>query len=227
MATTIGESVSRVRNVLKSVKEDPFLTDRFIYSLVLKYGKTLMRRDKRLDNLYKNESLFKEIPCIELIDSNPIDACCLNIKTKCSFKRTKDKLPKIEDVGSGPIIKAVTSLDYSVRLKRIHPELYSNLTKTSGFKYNKSIYYWIIGEHMFIPNVEWEAIRIQALFDDDISSYLCSSLTEEDTCRPQQDRTFTIPDHLFSEIEQMVIKEILIGAQLPQDNVDDKQNILR
>ena len=26
--TTIGEAVSRVRNTLKAVKEDPFLTDR-------------------------------------------------------------------------------------------------------------------------------------------------------------------------------------------------------
>jgi len=33
----IGESISRVRNVLKAVKEDPFLTDRFIYSLIMKF----------------------------------------------------------------------------------------------------------------------------------------------------------------------------------------------
>lgn len=30
MATTIGETVSRIRNVVKAVKEDAFLTDRFI-----------------------------------------------------------------------------------------------------------------------------------------------------------------------------------------------------
>jgi hypothetical protein len=28
--TTVGEAISRVRNVLKAVKEDPFLTDRTI-----------------------------------------------------------------------------------------------------------------------------------------------------------------------------------------------------
>ena len=32
--TTIGEAISRVRNALKSVKEDPFLTDRTIYFAV-------------------------------------------------------------------------------------------------------------------------------------------------------------------------------------------------
>ena len=30
--TTIGEVISRVRNTLKAVKEDAFLTDRTIYS---------------------------------------------------------------------------------------------------------------------------------------------------------------------------------------------------
>ena len=30
--TTIGETISRVRNTLKAVKEDAFLTDRIIYS---------------------------------------------------------------------------------------------------------------------------------------------------------------------------------------------------
>ena len=39
MSTTIGETVSRVRNTLKAVKEDAFLTDRFIYSVVSKFAK--------------------------------------------------------------------------------------------------------------------------------------------------------------------------------------------
>ena len=48
--TTIGESISRVRNALKAVKEDAFLTDRQIYFVISKYGKTLLKReDNNLD----------------------------------------------------------------------------------------------------------------------------------------------------------------------------------
>ena len=36
--TSIGEAISRVRNTLKAVKEDPFLTDRVIYSSLIKSG---------------------------------------------------------------------------------------------------------------------------------------------------------------------------------------------
>ena len=58
--TTVGEAISRVRNVLKAVKEDPFLTDRLIYSLIMKVAKTLIKRDDRIESLFKYKSLFKE-----------------------------------------------------------------------------------------------------------------------------------------------------------------------
>lgn len=41
--TTIGEAISRLRNTLKAVKEDPFLTDRNLYFSIIKYGKTLLK----------------------------------------------------------------------------------------------------------------------------------------------------------------------------------------
>ena len=37
--TTIGEVVSRVRNQMKAVRQDAFLTDRFIYSVIGKHAK--------------------------------------------------------------------------------------------------------------------------------------------------------------------------------------------
>ena len=39
--TTIGETISRVRNTLKAVKEDAFLTDRIIYSSLFPKTKDL------------------------------------------------------------------------------------------------------------------------------------------------------------------------------------------
>ena len=66
--STIGESISRVRNVLKTVKEDPFMTDRFIYSLIMKYAKTFIKRESMSGEIYKYRNLFKEIPCLDLIE---------------------------------------------------------------------------------------------------------------------------------------------------------------
>ena len=222
---TVGESISRVRNVLKAVKEDPFMTDRFLYSLILKYAKTLIRRDSKIESLFKNESLFQELPCVELIDVDKVQACCLSIKTGCTFKRSKEKLPELMSTGNGPIIRSVTSLDYSKKAHQTHPSIYTNMSKTSGFRYNKKAYYWFLDGHIYLPNVEWEAVRIQAIFDEEISDDICS--TDSTECKNEQDRTLNVPEHLFSEIEQMVLKEVLTAGQVPSDGADDSQNILR
>jgi uncharacterized protein YutE (UPF0331/DUF86 family) len=42
--TTIGEILSRIRNQVKAVKQESFLTDRFLYSMVMKHAKMLVRR---------------------------------------------------------------------------------------------------------------------------------------------------------------------------------------
>ena len=55
--TTIGEAVSRVRNVLKGVREDAFLTDRTIYYSILKYAKALIKREDNQFRLMKMSSI--------------------------------------------------------------------------------------------------------------------------------------------------------------------------
>jgi hypothetical protein len=226
MATTIRESISRVRNVLKAVKEDPFITDRFLHSLIVKYSKTLMKREDNINSIYNYKSLFREIPCVELIDVDKVDACCTGIRTGCTFKRTKEKLPKLSDWNSGPVIKSITSLDYSVAAVETQPTIYTNLTRTSGFKYNKAKYYWYLEGHIYLPNVDWEAIRIQAIFDEDVSTEVCNVDCDE-VCISEQDREFAIPEYLFSEIEQMVLQEVLTAGSIPPDGPDDSQNVMR
>lgn len=225
MAIKIGEAVSRVRNVIKGVTEDAFITDRFIYSVLMKYANTLIKRDSRLDRLLDDNDLYKEIPCIELIDVDRVEACCIDIRTQCTFKRSKEKLPKILDLGNGPSIRSLTTLDYSKEVYYTHPTVYMNMTKTSGFKYNKNKYYWIVDDYLFIPDVEWEAVRMGAIFDEDIKAYQCGN--DASDCDLQQERDINIPEYLFSEAEQMTIKEILTGGQIPSDGDDDSKNVLR
>lgn len=223
--TTIGDATSRVRNVLKAVKEDPFMTDRFLYSLIMKYAKLLIYRQDQKGNLKQYTGLFEAIPCVDLIEVDKIEACCLGIKTGCTFRRTKDPLPEMVDGGKGPVIRSVTTIDQSIRLKETYPEVYGNLSSTTTFKYLKTKYFWYIGGHIYIPDVEWENIRIVALFDDDTSAFDCS--IDANDCLPAQERKLPIPENLFAEIEQMVLKEILTTGQIPSDGADDSQSTLR
>jgi hypothetical protein len=59
--TTIGEAISRVRNTLKAVKEDPFLTDRTIYFSLQKYAQTLIKREDNQFRLMKMSQIFQNV----------------------------------------------------------------------------------------------------------------------------------------------------------------------
>jgi hypothetical protein len=77
--TSVGESISRVRNILKAVKEDPFLTDRQIYFAIQKYAKTLIKREDNQYRLMKMSSIFKVLPYVELIDVDKVEAGCVGV----------------------------------------------------------------------------------------------------------------------------------------------------
>ena len=57
--TTIGEVVSRLRGQIKSEAQDAFMTDRYIYSLVLKYAQLFMRRQDSANKLKKFNSVWQ------------------------------------------------------------------------------------------------------------------------------------------------------------------------
>jgi hypothetical protein len=219
--TTVGEAISRVRNTLKAVKEDAFLTDRTIYSLLLKYAKTLIKREDNQFRLMKISSIFKVLPYIELIDVDKVDAGCIGVYSECYFKRSKDKLPSILDGMFGPIIRTVSSIDGSIELFRTDPGTWVSMTKTTTFKYNRSIYFWYLNGYIYVPNVDWDAIRMEAIFEGKVET------CDTDPCEIKQDEQFALPEYLFSEVEQFVLQELTMTLKVPADSVDDSQNLLR
>lgn len=219
--TTIGKAISRVRNALKAVKEDAFLTDRTIYFALMKYGLTLIKREDNQNKLMRISSIFQVLPYIELIDVDKVEAGCVGVYSGCYFKRSKEKLPTIMDGTFGPIIRTASSIDGSIEMYRTDPGTWVSMTKTTTFKYNKFKYFWYLNGYIYCPNIDWEAIRLEAIFDGLVDS--CD--TEE--CLVKQDQPFSLPQYLFSEVEQYVIKELTMVMQLPSDGSDDSQNSLR
>ena len=219
--TTIGESISRVRNILKAVKEDPFLTDRQLYFAIQKFAKTLIKREDNQFRLMKISSIFKVLPYVELIDVDRVDAGCIGVYSGCYFKRSKDKLPSILDGLFGPLIRTVSSIDGGIEMFRTDPGTWVSITKSTTFKYNKRPYFWYLNGYIYVPNVDWDAIRIEAIFENDVPT--CDS----DDCMIMQDQPLNVPEYLFSEIEQFVIQEYSTTMQIGVDQSDDGQNILR
>jgi len=188
---------------------------------LLKYAKTLIKREDNQFRLMKISSIFKVLPYVELIDVDKVEAGCIGVYSGCYFKRSKEKLPSILDGMFGPIIRTVSSIDGTIELYRTDPGTWVSMTKTTTFKYNRSIYFWYLNGYLYIPNVDWDAIRMEAIFEGKVES--CDS----DPCEVKQEEQFALPEYLFSEVEQFTLQELTMTLKVPADSVDDSQNILR
>jgi hypothetical protein len=221
---TIGEVVSRLRNSIKAVKEDAFITDRYLYSMTLKYAKALMRRQDNEGKIIKLSNLYEKLPYVELEEVNKIDACCSGIKTDCTIMRTKDKLPPIVDGSDGPLIRMVSTIDDSIIFNPTYLPTFVSIANTPNYKYNKTKYYWYQEQRLYFPNVMYDAVNIYAIWESSISYLKCE---DEAMCTLRQNDVAPIPDYLYAEIEKLIQQDLSIVMQLPVETQDDKQSIQR
>ena len=220
---TINDVVSRIRNQMKSNKQDAFMTDRMIYSFVLKHAKWLMKREDGKNKLLYFSGVMQTMDYVELVEVDKVEACCTGISSNMKIRRTKDKLPIFLQGYFGPLIRTIASLDGSEELQPTIPSTYTHIANSKNFKYNKAKYYWFLDDYIYFPNLEWDAVRIEGIFEDDISAYTC----EEDSCILKQNQSFNVPDYLLAELEASVLKDLASSAQLPEDPNNDKQNTYR
>ncbi len=221
---TIGEVVYRVKNLVKGVRQDAFLTDRLVYALVLKHAKFLMRRQDSQNKVMKFNPVFQALDFVELEEIDKVQASCAGLSSDCTIKRTRDKLPAFMEGYWGPLIRSVTSVDGSDEFMPTYPTTYLNIANQKNFRYNTTRYYWFLGGYLYFPNLEWDAVRIEGVFEDDISRYNCDP---EDDCIQKQDQQFNVPDFLDADMDKMILQDLGIMEQVPSDNNDDKQSILR
>ncbi len=157
----------------------------------------------------KISNIFKVMPYVELIEVDKVDAACLGVYSGCYFKRTKERLPDLLTGIQGPIFRTVSSIDGTVELFRTDPGTFVSMTKTTTFKYNKRQYWWYLDGYLYFPNLIWDAVKIEAIFENDVET--CDS----DKCLIRQDQALNIPAYLFSEIETFVVKELNMTMQVP------------
>jgi hypothetical protein len=222
--TTIGEVLSRMRNQFKAVTPDAFMTDRFLYSLVKKHAALFLRRQDNLNRIMKFNSVFQALDFVELIEVDRAESQCHGIASGCIIKRTKLKIPTLLEGYYGPLIRSVSSIDFSEDLTPTFPSTYESMSRQKTFKYNSKKYFWYLNGYLYFPNLQWDAIRLEGVFEGDVSKYNCDPT---DDCAYMQDSFFNVPDYLFPEIEQAVARDLGVRMQIPEDVQHDNRNINR
>ena len=214
MVAKVSEAISRIRNQIKSVNIDAFVTDRYIFSLILKHISWLVKREDDKGTLRKYNNIFHTLDYFCLIDVDKADTGCFCIESGCTIKRSKDKIPPAYEGSYGPIFRSVTSIDATNPLTLTYPSTYQAMIKQKTFKYNKTPYYYIVNDYIYVPSVDWPAIRVEGLFRSGMGDYNCD--TEHD-CIYRQDEPFSVPMYLYAEMEQNVMKDLTTSLQVPQD----------
>lgn len=221
---TKGELISQVRNQLKIVNADYRLTNKFIWSIIDKHMRWLIKRDVDKLRLIKNDFLFQTLRCVEVEEAPAIDDCC-GIKSICTVFRTKEKIPKLYEGSDGVVIKAVYSLDGSTEYQPISVQQYTRKLSNPYSKYDKSDYYYYNNGWLYFPKKRVRMVMVKGYFEEDIDIYNDCQDIEIDPCKSKLDEKFNLPDYLLGELMQHVLKDISMNRQIQDDTQIDKNTI--
>jgi len=222
---TIGMMTSRVRNLLKANKQDSFLTDYEIYSLFKKHSAIVMKRLDEKGRLTKFSSVFETLDYVELEEVDKVEATCYGPKSYSTFMKTKLEMPMFTEGVYGPMVNSITSLDGSTIFKMVRNiDIYNQLAKDKNFRYNTWKYCWYLNDRLYFPNVNYPAVRVEGLFEDDISAFKCCY---EDRCKRRQDQSLNVPDFIMAEVEGAMLKDLGLQLQIKSDTANDNQSPLK
>jgi hypothetical protein len=208
---TISDVISRVRISNKFISDDDFMSDRFIYNTLKTKASALLRREINLRKLLTSDNVYSVYECVELILA-PGAECDLN----CDIRRTKKKLPKIEEGLYSYFIEGVFNTSNSEEIFPTTIRDFINHTRLR-VKTNRS-YYTIRNGYLYVLNPDVEAINMYAYFTEPINMKPCSSMYEQE---------FKFPEYLLDSLLEMTNQSLINYHKLqPEPFSDNKDDAL-
>jgi hypothetical protein len=207
---TISDVISRVKIANKFISDDDFMSDRFIYNTLRTKASVLLRREINLRKLLTSDSVYSPYECVELILA-PGAECDLN----CDIRRTKKKLPKIEEGLYSYFIQGVFNTSNSEELFPTTIRDYINHTRLR-IKTHRS-FYTIRNGYLYVLNPDVEAVNMYAYFTEPINLDECKSMYEQE---------FKFPNYLLDSLFELTNQSLIaFHRTLPEpfsDNKDDQ-----
>jgi hypothetical protein len=231
--STFRKLVSDVRSMHKLLSTDNLITDRAVMSEIKNNAFLLIKRETNLRKLWATDTVFTTIPCLEMVEV-PISECC-EYSDPCSVARTKFKLPRITEGNYQYVIQGVYSINamsgQGKKLKEITINRYINLLKLPIIK--KEEYYWITNGYLYVNNPLLKAIRLVALFEEDVPNEImypecgCGSpeYTTEELCKNPLDKESPVPGYLEKQVLELTSQKLLstyfkLKTDITNDGVD-------
>jgi hypothetical protein len=217
----------------KLLSTDNLITDRAVMSEIKNNAFLLIKRETNLRKLWATDTVFTTIPCLEMVEV-PISECC-DYADPCTVARTKFKLPRITEGNYQYVIQGVYSINamsgQGKKLKEITINRYVNLLKLPIIK--KEEYYWISNGYLYVNNPLLKAIRLVALFEEDVPNEImypecgCGtpSYTPEQLCVNPLDKESPVPGYLEKQVLELTSQKLLstyfkLKTDITSDGVD-------
>jgi hypothetical protein len=231
--STYRKLVSDARSMHKLLSTDNLITDRAIMSEIRNNAFLLIKRETNLRKLWATDTVFTTIPCLEMVEV-PISECC-DYSDPCTVSRTKFKLPRITEGNYQYVIQGVYSINamsgQGKKLKEITINRYVNLLKLPIIK--KEEYYWISNGYLYVNNPLLKAIRLVALFEEDVPNEImypecgCGTpeYTTEQLCMNPLDKESPVPGYLEKQVLELTSQKLLstyfkLKTDITSDGVD-------
>lgn len=202
----IGDAISQIRTATRQFTADAKLTDRDIFSIMLKHSKWLIAQEADKLQISEQESLFVPYNCVDIIPVPVEDECC-RYTSGCKIYRTKNPLPEMWQDSKGSIIRSVTTIEWSKDLTKTTLEKWIKMSGDANFKYNKEAYFFLRNGYMYFPNRKWKSVSILLYPIFDIPPY-CGECDEVTYCVSKAEENWRVPAKLEGRIIDAVEKEL-------------------
>ena len=231
--STYRKLVSDARSMHKLLSTDNLITDRAVMSEIKNNAFLLIKRETNLRKLWATDTVFTTVPCLEMVEV-PISECC-DYADPCTVARTRFKLPRITEGNYQYVIQGVYSINamsgQGKKLKEITINRYVNLLKLPIIK--KEEYYWISNGYLYVNNPLLKAIRLAALFEEDVPNEImypecgCGTpdYTPEQLCVNPLDKESPVPGYLEKQVLELTSQKLLatyfrLKTDITNDGVD-------
>lgn len=226
----IKDIVSRIKNNLRLLDVNNFVTDRQVYFTFSKHMDNVLFQMSKKFNVYNHSSLYYYLPYLALEDHTLLEDCHLDdeILECCNGKmrRTKKPLPQIRVINGRPLIRGVYNITRSIKMDVITFPQYIAIAKRkkrAGLYYDPQ-YAIYESNHLYLPESALRAIAIDASFTDNVAALQCDKDKE---CLSMLEAPIPLPDEYVSLAEQQAIQELMLLYNIPINPAFISDNMMR
>lgn len=208
---TNSDLIARVKSANKFISDDDMISDRYIYGLLKTKASTLLRREINLRRLLTSDNVYQAYECLHLIEA-PGSECDL----KCPIRRSKNKLPKIDEGLYSYFIQGVFNTSNSQELFPTTIRDFINHTSLR-FKTPKK-YYTIRNGYLYVLDADVECVNMYAYFTESIEDL------DGTQCMSMYDKQFKFPGYLLDTLIEMCNQSLINYHKLPYETEDNNRD---